>query len=66
MDLKTARRSESESESESGEMTRSTFRRRDSVSGTRELKRFETERHRIRDLVSETELKIWRISASGS
>jgi len=60
------KRVKSESESDSGEMTQSTLRERDSVWGTSELKRFETERQRISALMSEIELKMRRIKESGS
>lgn len=56
----------SESESESGEMTRSTLNESDSVCVTSELNRLETERHRIRVFTSETELNMSNIRASGS
>lgn len=56
----------SESESESGEMTRSTLNESDSVCETSELNRLETERHRIRVFTSETELNMSNIRASGS
>lgn len=63
-DLRRVRMSESESDSD--EMTRSIFKRIESVCGTRELNRLETEQQRIRLLMSETELKIRRIRESGS
>ena len=56
----------SESESDSDEMMRSIFKRSDSVCGTSELNRLETQRQRIRVLTSEDELKIRRIRESGS
>uniref|UniRef100_A0A2P2Q5P5 Uncharacterized protein n=1 Tax=Rhizophora mucronata TaxID=61149 RepID=A0A2P2Q5P5_RHIMU len=46
-------------------MTQSTFRTSDSVCGTSELNRFETDRQRIRVLMSETALNIRRIRESG-
>jgi len=67
MDLRRdLRRVKNEPESDSGEMTQSTLRERDSVWGTSELKRFETERQQMRVLMSEIELKMRRIKESGS
>ena len=66
MDLRRDLKVKSESESDSCEMTQSTLRERDSVWGTSELKRFETERQRISALMSEIELKTRRIKESGS
>jgi len=67
MDLRRyLRRVKKEPESDSGEMTQSTLRERDSVWGASELKRFETERQQMRVLMSEIELKMRRIKESGS